>query len=143
MTFVEAVELGGGANGRFGLDDGVVVTSNHVSILGGVTGAVKTAKEKLGHLHRVAVEVSSESDVKEAIKTGADAVVIRDLSATEFARLAEIARELSSSIAIECAGKITTANVREFAEAGAQLIRIEALTNAAPAMNISFNVQPF
>src|ERR1044072_208718 len=29
-----AVELGGGFNSRFGLDDGVVVTSNHVSILG-------------------------------------------------------------------------------------------------------------
>lgn len=138
-----AVELGGGANGRFGLDDGVVVTANHVSILGGVSGAVKTAKEKLGYLHRIAVEVSSESDVKEAVTAGADVVVIRDLDATEFARLAVIAKELSNSIGIECAGIITTANVREYAEAGAQLIRIDALTNGAPAMNISFNVQPF
>jgi nicotinate-nucleotide pyrophosphorylase (carboxylating) len=138
-----AVELGGGSNGRFGLDDGVVVTSNHVSILGGVAGAVKTAKEKLGHLHRIAVEVSSENDLKEAVTAGADAVVIKDLSSEEFARLAGIARELSKSITIECAGKIATANVREYAAAGAQLIRIEALTSAAPAMNISFNVQPF
>jgi len=138
-----AVELGGGANSRFGLDDGVVVTSNHVSILGGVTGAVKSAKEKLGYLHRIAVEVSSENDVKEAITAGADALVIRDLSSSEFARLAVIARELSNPIAIECAGKITTANVREYAAAGAQLIRIGALTSAATAMDISFNVQPF
>jgi nicotinate-nucleotide pyrophosphorylase len=50
---------------------------------------------------------------------------------------------LSSTVAIECAGKITPANVREYAEAGAQLIRVEALTNAAPAANISFKVQPF
>ena len=89
------------------------------------------------------MEVSSESDVREAITAGADVVVIRDLSSTEFARLAGIAKELSNAIAIECAGKITTANVREYAATGAQLIRIEALTNAAPAMNISFNVQPF
>ena len=82
-----AVELGGGSNGRFGLDDGVVVTSNHISILGSVASAVKTAKEKLGYLHRVAVEVSSESDVKEAVTAGADVVVIRDLSVTEFGRL--------------------------------------------------------
>src|SRR6185369_16189789 len=115
---------------------------NHVSILGGVSGAVKTAKDKLGHLHRIAEEVSSESDVKEAITAGADAVVIKDPSSEEFARLAGIARELSNAITIECAGKITTANVREYAAAGAQLIRIEALTSAAPAMNISFNVQP-
>ena len=138
-----AVELGGGSNGRFGLDDGVVVTSNHVSILGGVASAVKTAKEKLGYLHRVAVEVSSESDVKEAIASGADAIVLRDLDSTEFARLAGIARELSKSIGIECAGKITTADVHAYAAAGAQLIWIEALTSAATAMDISFNVQPF
>ena len=138
-----AVELGGGSNGRFGLDDGVVVTSNHVSILGGVASAVKIAKEKLGYLHRVAVEVSSENDVKEAITAGADVVVIKDLSSTEFAQLAQKARDLSSSVAIECSGKITTADVREYAAAGAQLIRLEVLTSAAPAMNISFNVQSF
>ena len=138
-----AVELGGGYNSRFGLDDGVVVTSNHISILGGVAVAVKTAKEKLGYLHRVAVEVSSEAEVKEAVAGGADAIVIECVSAEEFARLAVIARDLSQTIAIECAGKITLDNVRAFAEAGAQLIRVEALTSAAPAASISFRVQPF
>jgi len=138
-----AVELGGGYNSRFGLDDGVVVTSNHVSILGGVAGAVKSAKERLGYLHKVAVQVSSENEVREAINSGADVLVIEDLAAKEFARLASIGRELSSTITIECDGKITLENVREYAEAGAQLIRIEALTNAAPAANISFKVQPF
>ncbi|HET6972626.1 MAG TPA: carboxylating nicotinate-nucleotide diphosphorylase [Pyrinomonadaceae bacterium] len=138
-----AVELGGGYNSRFGLDDGVVVTSNHIAILGGVAGAVKSAKEKLGYLHKVAVQVSSENDLREAINAGADMLVIEDLSAQEFARLASIGRELSSAITIECDGMITPENVREYAEAGAQLIRIEALTNAAPAANISFKVQPF
>jgi len=138
-----AVELGGGYNSRFGLDDGVVVTSNHISILGGVAGAVKSAKEKLGYLHKVAVQVSSENDVHEAISAGAEVLVIEDLSAMEFAQLAKIGRELSSTITIECDANITLENVREYAEAGAQLIRVEALTNAAPAANISFKVQPF
>lgn len=138
-----AVELGGGYNSRFGLDDGVVVTSNHISILGGVTGAVKLAKEKLGYLHKVAVEVSAENEVREAAAAGADLIVIENLDVQEFGRLAALARELSSSVAIECAGKITPENAREYAEAGAQLLRIEALTSAAPAANISFKVQPF
>jgi nicotinate-nucleotide pyrophosphorylase (carboxylating) len=138
-----AVELGGGYNSRFGLDDGVVVTSNHVSILGGVASAVKTAKEKLGYLHKIAVEVSVENEVREAVGAGADVIVIENLEAAEFGRLAGIARELSSLVAIECAGRITVENVREYAEAGAQLIRVEALTSAAPAADISFKVQPF
>jgi nicotinate-nucleotide pyrophosphorylase (carboxylating) len=137
------VELGGGYNSRFGLDDGVVVTSNHVSILGGVASAVKTAKEKLGYLHKVAVEVSVENEVREAVGAGADVIVIEGLEAAEFGRLAGIARELSGSVAVECSGKITPENVREYAEAGAQLLRIEALTSAAAAADISFKVQPF
>jgi nicotinate-nucleotide pyrophosphorylase (carboxylating) len=138
-----AVELGGGCNSRFGLDDGVLVTSNHISILGGVTGAVKSAKEKLGYLHKVAVEVSAENEVRDAVAAGADVIVIENINGSDFARLAALARELSSSIAIECAGKITPENAREYAEAGAQLLRIEALTSAAPAAEISFKVQPF
>ena len=135
-----AVELGGGYNSRFGLDDGVVVTANHVSILGGVASAVKTAKEKLGYLHKIAVEVSGENEVREAIGAGADVIVIE---AHELAQLATVARELSTSVAIECTGKITPENVREYADAGAQLIRVEALTSAAAAADISFKVQPF
>ncbi|HET7287784.1 MAG TPA: carboxylating nicotinate-nucleotide diphosphorylase [Pyrinomonadaceae bacterium] len=138
-----AVELGGGCNSRFGLDDGVMVTSNHVSILGSVASAVKTAKEKLGYLHKVAVEVSVENEVREAVGAGADVIVIEALEAAEFGRLAGIARELSSSVAVECCGKITLENVRAYAEAGAQLLRIEALTSAAAAADISFKVQPF
>ena len=138
-----AVELGGGYNGRFGLDDGVVITANHVSILGGVAAAVKSAKEKLGYLHKVTVEVASESEVKDAIHAGADVIVFGGVSVDELKRLADVASGISESVVIECSGQLTSANVREYAEAGAQLIRVEALTNAAPAMKISFNVQPF
>src|ERR1044072_8685799 len=120
-----AVELGGGYNGRFGLDDGVLVTANHVSILGGVANAVKTAKEKLGYLHKVTVEVGSEGEVKEAASAGADVIVIGGVNAEELKRLAAVARTVSESVAIECSGAITPANVREYAEAGAQLIRVE------------------
>jgi nicotinate-nucleotide pyrophosphorylase (carboxylating) len=138
-----AVELGGGYNGRFGLDDGVVVTLNHISILGGVGLAVKSAKEKLGYLHKVAVQVASESEVKEAVASGADVIMLEGLSAEEVKHMVQAAKEVSQSVVIECSGDITPENVRDYAGAGAQLIRVEALTNAAPAMKISFRVQPF
>lgn len=137
-----AVELGGGSNGRFGLDDGVVVTSNHVAILGGVSAAVKSAKEKLGYLHKVGVDIANETELRDAVAAGADIVVLEDLDVNEFRRLVGIARELSKSVVIEYSGKTTPVNVREFAEAGAQLISVESLTSA-PAANISFKVQPF
>ena len=138
-----AVELGGGYNGRFGLDDGVVVTSNHVSILGGVASAVKSAKEKLGYLHKIGVQVANENEVKDAIANGADVIMFDSLNADEFKRLATVARGIAESVIIEYSGQVTPENVREYAEAGAQLIRIEALTSSAPATKIAFKVQTF
>ena len=135
-----AVELGGGYNGRFGLDDGVMVTANHISILGSVGAAVKNAKEKLGYLHKVTVDVANENEMKDAIAAGADVVMLNGMSAEEVKRLADVAQ---GSALIECSGAITPQNVREYAEAGARLIRVEALTSAASAMKITFNVQPF
>ena len=137
-----AVELGGGYNGRFGLDDGVIVTSNHVAIVGGVSAAVRSAKEKLGYLHKVGVQVANETELRDAIEAGADVLVLEDLEAEAFRQLAGTAKQLSKSVVIEYSGKTTPANVRDYAEAGAQLISVESLTSA-PAMNISFRVQPY
>lgn len=137
-----AVELGGGLNCRFGLDDGVVVTSNHIAILGGVSAAVKSAKEKLGYLHKVGVQISTETELRDAINAGADVLVLEEMKAGDVKRLTGIARDLSPTVVIEYAGKTTPANVREYAEAGAQLISVESLTSA-PAMSIGFKVQLF
>ena len=58
------------------------------------------------------------------------------------AGLVTIARELSPTVAIECSGTISLENVRSYAEAGANVISVSALTNSAPAMNVSFVIQP-
>jgi nicotinate-nucleotide pyrophosphorylase (carboxylating) len=138
-----AVLLGGGSNHRFGLDDGVVITSNHLGIAAGIVAAVKDAKEKLGQLHKIEVQVTSENDLREALDSGADILLFENLAAEEVARLTALAKHLAPAVLIECSGKITLENVRAYAEAGADLIAVGALTNAARAMEVSFQVQPF
>jgi nicotinate-nucleotide pyrophosphorylase (carboxylating) len=138
-----AVLLGGGRGGRLGLDDGVLITSNHLAIAGGVAQTVKSAKEKLGRLHKIKVQVSTELDLREATSNGADILLLEGLSAEEVARLGAIARSLSSAVSIECSGDINLQNVRAYAEAGANTISIVALTNCTRAMKVSFQIQPF
>ena len=137
-----AVLLGGGRNSRFGLDDGVVITANHIAIAGGVATAVKNAKEKLGKFQKIEVQVSNESDLKTALSHGADILLLDGLMPEAVAGLVTIARELSPTVAIECSGNISLENVRSYAEAGANVISVSALTNSAPAMNVSFVIQP-
>ena len=88
-----------------GLDDGVLITANHLAIAGGVGEAVKSAKEKLGHLHKIKVQVASESDLREAISNGADILLLEGLPTEEVERLGTMARDLSPVVSIECSGE--------------------------------------
>jgi nicotinate-nucleotide pyrophosphorylase (carboxylating) len=136
-----AVLLGGGVNGRFGLDDGVFIKANHAALAGGVGTAVKSTREKIGHLHKIEVEVMSEGDVKEALDSGADVLSIAGSEVAQVAQLIAKTRETSSAVPIVISGPITVDSARVFAEAGADLIRVDALTQSVRAMDISFQIQ--
>lgn len=138
-----AVQLGGGRNQRFGLDDAIVIKSNHIAVAGGVGEAVRKAKEALGHLHKIEVRVSSERELREALKSEADVLLFEDLEIAELGRLILVSRELSPGVKVEYSGDITLETVRSYAEAGADMISIAALTNSARAMNVSFQMQQF
>lgn len=138
-----AVLLGGGRNNRFGLDDGVLITTNHLAVAGGLVTALRNAKGKLGHAQKLAVQVNNEKDLRTAIEHGADILIFESLSPEEVDKLIEVGRSLSPSLGFECSGKITVANARAYAEAGANVISINLLQSSPSAMDISFVVQPF
>src|SRR6267378_3471707 len=82
-----AVLLGGGRNHRFGLDDGVIIKTNHIAVAGGLADAVKKAKEKLGQLQKIEVQISNERELREALKHEADILLFADLAPEEVAHL--------------------------------------------------------
>jgi len=137
-----AVLLGGGVNHRYGLDDGICIKANHAAIAGGLGVAVRSARERIGHVHKIAVEVASRNEISEAIESGTNILVIEGSSAVDTKDLIDHARKLSSGITVELSGLITFENVRAYAEAGADLIRVDALTQSVRAMDISFQIQP-
>jgi len=136
-----AVLLGGGVNSRYGLDDGVYVGRNHAVIAGGVSTAVTNAVEKAGHVHRVAAEVSGKSEIKEGIEAGATVLVLRDVSVNEVKDQIEYSRQLSASVSVEISGNVTLDDVRKYAEAGADIVNVAALTQSVRAMDIGFQIQ--
>lgn len=137
-----AVTLGGGSNGRFGLDDGVVITSNHCVMSGGLAAAVKTAKERLGHLYKIAVEVSDEAEVTQAIEHGADNLILENVSVDQARKLIKSARDLSDRVSLECIGNsVTVETAPAFAEIGVELLGINTLNCRAP--KVSFRLSAF
>ncbi|HEV2860727.1 MAG TPA: carboxylating nicotinate-nucleotide diphosphorylase [Pyrinomonadaceae bacterium] len=137
-----AVLTGGGRNHRFGLDDGVLIKDNHIALAGGVATAVERARKAVGHLHKVEVEVSKESELREAVKAGADILLLDNQTPEETRRLVEVARALAPNVVLESSGGISLENVRAYAEAGVDLISVGALTHSARAVDISFKMQP-
>ncbi|HSQ24633.1 MAG TPA: carboxylating nicotinate-nucleotide diphosphorylase [Pyrinomonadaceae bacterium] len=137
-----AVLLGGGVNHRYGLDDGVCIKANHAAIAGGLGPAIKHAHERIGHVHRIAAEVYSRSEIKEAIEAGATVLVLSELNAEKLREPIDYARELSPRIIVEVSGDINLENIRGYADAGADLIRVDALTQSVQAKVIRFQMQP-
>ncbi|MDQ3804516.1 MAG: carboxylating nicotinate-nucleotide diphosphorylase [Acidobacteriota bacterium] len=137
-----AVMAGGGRNHRYGLDDGVLIKDNHIALAGGIGTAVERARKSVGHLHKVEVEVSGEAELREAIRSGADIILLDNRPPDETRRLVEVARALAPQVLLESSGGITLENVRAYAEAGVDLISVGALTHSARAVDISFKIQP-
>lgn len=140
-----AVTAGGGHNHRLGLDDGVLIKDNHLALAGGVAETVRRAREMAGHLHKIEVEVATLEQVSEALKAGADILLLDNMTPEMVGQAIQLVREKEPHerhTLIEASGGITLENVRAYAEAGVDLISIGALTHSAPAVDISFKLKP-
>ena len=135
-----AVTVGGGKNHRFGLDDGVLIKDNHIALAGGITEAVTAAKLKVGHLHKIEVEISNWAQLREAIEAGAEIILLDNQTPGEAAKLVEMARQLNPNVLLEASGGMDLDRVRLFAEAGVDLISVGRLTHSAKAVDISFKI---
>lgn len=136
-----AVTIGGAKNHRLGLDDGVLIKDNHITLAGGVKEAVNAAKNKVGHLHKIEVEVTNWHQLREAILAGADIVMLDNQTPEEAAKLVEMSRNMNENVLIEASGGMNLDTVRSYAEAGVDLISVGKVTHSARAVDISFKIQ--
>ena len=136
-----AVTVGGGKNHRLGLDDGVLIKDNHIALAGGVKSAVRAAKEKVGHLHKIEVEISNWAQLREAVEAGADIIMLDNQTPEEARKLVQMAHDLNPNILLEASGNMNLDTVRSYAEAGVDLISVGKITHSARAMDISFKIQ--
>ena len=131
-----AVRTGGGSNHRFGLDDGILIKNNHIKAAGGITAAIRAAK-KVHHLAKIEVEVENLNDLREVLSSGADVVMLDNMSVEDMREAVEVAKGMAI---IEASGNVTIERVRDIAETGVDLISVGALTHSAPAADISMKI---
>ncbi len=133
-----AVRAGGGGNHRFGLSDGVLIKDNHIVAAGGIGPAVARARDRVPHTIRIEVEVETLEQVREALDSGADILLLdnMDLETMQAAVALVGGRALT-----EASGNMSLAGVRAVAETGVDLISVGELTHSVKAFDVSLRFQ--
>ena len=137
-----AVRLGGGSNHRFNLRAAMLVKDNHIAALrarGGTLGdAVRAARAAAGPAVAVEVEVTTLTELEEALEAGARALLFDNFALSDLAEAVRRARECGASS--EASGGIGLENIAAVAESGVDSISLGALTHSAPALDLSLRV---
>jgi len=132
-----AVRSGGGANHRFGLDDGLLIKDNHIAVAGGVTAAIDAAKSQAGHMVKIECEVDTLEQLAEALEAGAEAILLDNMPP---AVLAEAVAINDGRATLEASGGITAETIAAVAESGVDLISVGWLTHSAPSLDLGLDI---
>ena len=132
-----AVLCGGGTNHRIGLFDAILIKENHIISGGGIKNIIQKSKA----LHpKIPIEIEVETliEVKEAIKAGADRLLLDNFSQEMLEKAYEINQSLNDRPKLlEASGDITLNNIRKIAETGVDFISVGALTKHISAIDLS------
>ena len=128
-----AVLCGGGVNHRIGLFDAFLIKENHIAACGGISQAVTTAKSN----HRdktVEVEVESIDELEQALKAGADIIMLDNFTPVMIEQAVTATRGKAK---LEVSGNMTLEILQEYAKAGVDYISSGALTKHVNAIDLS------
>ena len=129
-----AVTVGGGANHRYNLSDGVLLKDNHIDAAGGVKAAVLAAKAYAPFVRKIEVETETLEQVQEALEAGADIIMLDNMSPE---LMAEAVKLIDGRAKTECSGNITRENIEKITAIGVDYVSSGALTHSAPILDIS------
>lgn len=133
-----AVRLGGGTNHRMSLNDGVMIKDNHIRVGGGIANAVAQVRA-FGAKPVVEVEVETLAQVDQALDAGADILLLDNMPIDD---IREAVRRSRGRAKTEISGGVTLDRIPQLAATGADFISSGALTHSAPAIDISFDIEP-
>jgi nicotinate-nucleotide pyrophosphorylase (carboxylating) len=130
-----AARMGGAENHRMRLDDGILIKDNHVAVAGGVGAAVRAAKDADTGL-QVQVEVDTLEQIEEALKAGADRLLLDNMSVTALRKAVKL---VAGRVPLEASGGVTLESIQKIAETGVDYISVGRITQSAPAVDIGMD----
>ena len=142
-----AVRTGGGTNHRFDLSEGILIKDNHLAALKAqlpvatdhIREAVRLVRKASPNI-TIEVEVTSVDEAQRALEAGADELLLDNMSLRDMKDAVRLAARRKPRPLLEASGGITLASARAVADTGVDCISMGAITQSAPALDLSLEV---
>ena len=136
-----AVAIGGSTNHRMGLYDRIMIKDNHRIIAGlegegGILRSVEKSRKKYPQLE-IEVEADSLDEFREALKSGAEYILLDNMTNEQMAEAVKIN---NGQARLEASGGITLERIPSIAALGVDFISVGALTHSVRAIDISLEM---
>ncbi len=136
-----AVSVGGAHNHRIGLFDRVMIKDNHRELAGlegtgGILRSVERARKTFPGFE-VEVEIDSLDELAEALESGAEYILLDNMSNEQMAEAVKITNHRAK---LEASGNITETRIPAIAETGVDYISSGALTHSVKSSDISMDI---
>jgi len=131
-----AVRAGGGANHRFGLDDGVLIKDNHIAVAGSIRAAIERARAAVGHMIKVEIEVDTLDQLEEVLRCDIDAVLLDNMDNDTLRKAVAM---VDGRAITEASGGITPETAGAIAATGVDLLSMGWLTQSVRALDIGLD----
>ncbi|MCL2687950.1 MAG: carboxylating nicotinate-nucleotide diphosphorylase [Methanobrevibacter sp.] len=137
-----AIAIGGGETHRFSLDDMVLIKDNHITAVGGIIKAIEIAKKRVSFTKKIEIEVENSKDAALASKSGADIIMLDNMSPKEIEDTIDILIDfgLRDNLLIEVSGGINSENIIDYAQTGADILSLGYLTHSVKALDIGLTL---
>jgi nicotinate-nucleotide pyrophosphorylase (carboxylating) len=129
-----AVRTGGGTNHRMGLYDMVMVKDNHIRAAGGIGKAVTMVRERYGSRYTVEVEAASLDEVREAVYSGADIIMLDNMDPGMMKTAIEV---IHKKARIEVSGNMDESRIEQVRSLDIDYISMGSLTHSVTAFDLS------
>lgn len=138
----KAVIVGGGLTHRMRLDDMVLIKDNHIALVGSPKDCIRLAKKKVGSAVKVECEAKNAKEAIEAVRAGADIVMLDNFTPTQAARTIKGITKLGlrKKELIEISGGVNNKNIKQYAKAKPDYISIGYITHSPRAVDFSLEM---
>ena len=132
-----AVTVGGGANQRLALYDGILIKENHIAAAGSIHAALSHAQQ-LNKNVSIQIEVENLDELQQALNAGATSILLDNFTISDM----QAAVSLNSGKALlEASGNVNLDTVLSIVQTGVDRISIGSLTKNIRAIDLSLRIK--